>query len=69
MFCPGDVVEVRVPKAGRHKTISGYFDDFEVLTAEVERLDGLLFPGVYWDVESRREGPARACQQQTRIAR
>ncbi len=27
MFRPGDVVEVRVPKAGRQRTISGYFND------------------------------------------
>lgn len=48
LFRPGDVVEVRVPKAGKHRTISGYFDDFEQLAREVERLEGLLFPGIFW---------------------
>ena len=26
---PGDVVELRIPKAGRYKTVAGYFDDFQ----------------------------------------
>lgn len=32
---PGDVVELRIPKAGRAKTISGYFNDFEILADSV----------------------------------
>jgi predicted P-loop ATPase len=50
LFRPGDVVEVRVPKAGRHRTISGYFSDSERLVEEVERLEGSRFPGVYWTI-------------------
>lgn len=32
---PGDIVELRIPKAGRAKTISGYFDDFGILADNV----------------------------------
>ena len=48
LFRPGDVVEVRVPKAGKHRTISGYFVDFEELAQEIERLEHGRFAGVYW---------------------
>ena len=44
---PGVVAEIRVPKAGRQKTISGYTDDPETmarLALEVDRKG----PGVYW---------------------
>lgn len=50
LFRCGDVVEVRVPKAGRHRTISGYFSDPTRLVEEVERLDVNRFPGVYWTI-------------------
>ena len=39
LFRAGDVVEVRVPKAGRQRTISDYFSDFEQLARAVARLD------------------------------
>lgn len=48
LFRPGDVVEVRVPKAGRYRTISGYFSDFDELAAAVARLDQNKWPGIYW---------------------
>jgi predicted P-loop ATPase len=48
LFGASDVVEIRVPKAGRHRTISGYFNDLEALVAEVARLEELKWPGVYW---------------------
>jgi len=48
LFSPSDVVEIRVPKAGRHRTISGYFSDQERLAQEVQRLEEHRFPGVYW---------------------
>ncbi len=48
LFRPSDVAELRVPKAGRHRTISGYFSDQNRLVEEVERLEGLKFPGVFW---------------------
>lgn len=48
LFRSGDVVEVRVPKAGRQKTISGYFQDFESLARAIERIEEGRYPGVYW---------------------
>ena len=48
LFHPGDVVEVRVPKAGRQRTISGYFDNFEKLAEAVSQLEASRYPGVYW---------------------
>ena len=44
---PGDVGEIRVPKAGRNRTISGYFSDSERMAQELEVLETLRFPGVY----------------------
>jgi hypothetical protein len=43
---PGDVHEVRVPKAGKRGTISGYFDDPEILVNAVLPLDGTV-AGIY----------------------
>lgn len=48
VFRAGGVVEVRVPKAGRNRTISGYFSDPDRLAQELERLEGHGFRGVYW---------------------
>jgi hypothetical protein len=48
LFRPGDVVEVRVPKAGRNGTVSGYFAVWKALLEEVQRLEKGQFPGVYW---------------------
>ena len=46
MFGSGDVVELRVPKAGRHRTISGYFNDPAALVEAIREMDG-KGPGVY----------------------
>jgi hypothetical protein len=46
LMAPGDVHEIRIPKAGRRGTISGYFDDPEALADAVLPLDGTV-PGVY----------------------
>jgi hypothetical protein len=46
MFQRGDVVEVRVPKAGRLRTMSGYFDDLKALVDALGEVDG-KGPGVY----------------------
>jgi hypothetical protein len=46
MFRPSDVVELRVPKAGRHRTISGYFNDPAALVEAIREMDG-KGPGVY----------------------
>jgi hypothetical protein len=48
LFRPGDVVEVRVPKTGRSRTISGYFEDREELARAVERMEDCGYAGVYW---------------------
>lgn len=47
LFRPGDVVELRIPKAGRFKTISGYFDDFNRLAETIEQYSG-EFEGIYY---------------------
>jgi hypothetical protein len=46
LMAPGGVHEVRIPKAGRFGTISGYFDDPEKLAAAVEEFDG-CYPAIY----------------------
>jgi hypothetical protein len=48
LFRPGEVVEVRVPKAGRYRTISGYFSGFGELASAVARLEQNKWPGIYW---------------------
>ena len=47
LFRPGDVVELRIPKAGRHGTISGYFDDFSKLAEAIDMHSG-NFEGIYY---------------------
>jgi hypothetical protein len=46
LVAPGAVHEVRIPKAGRRGTISGYFNDGEALANAVLGLDGKV-PGIY----------------------
>ena len=48
LFEPGQVVEVRVPKAGAAKTISGYFSDLERMAQAIAGLEKARHPGVYW---------------------
>lgn len=49
LFGPGDVVEVRVPKALKFRTISGYFDDFGLMAEAAAALDREgCYPGIYW---------------------
>jgi hypothetical protein len=43
---PGQVYEVRIPKAGRNGTISGYFNDPAKIAQAVARFDGNV-PGIY----------------------
>lgn len=47
---PGDVVEVRVPKAGKNGTISGYFNNVDSFADAVMQLDGFKYPGVYFTI-------------------
>jgi P4 family phage/plasmid primase-like protien len=49
LFRAGDVVEIRVPKAGREKTISGYADDPQIL-AKLALENDCKGPGVYWTI-------------------
>ena len=37
---PGDVHELRVPKAGKYRTISGYYDDPDLLANAIAKLSG-----------------------------
>lgn len=46
LMAPGDVHEVRIPKAGRRGTIAGYFNDAERLADAVLAINGTV-PGVY----------------------
>ncbi len=39
---------MRVPKAGRQKVISGYFDDLEKLAEAAAQIEAQRFPGIYW---------------------
>lgn len=59
---PGEVYEVRCPKAGKYKVISGYFDDFDEMTDQALFLsDGRIVPAVYITVNPvRRDLLARA---------
>src|SRR5215467_923301 len=45
-MAPGDVHELRIPKAGRFGTISGYFNDPGKLADAALRFDGRV-PGIY----------------------
>lgn len=48
LFQPGDVVEVRIPKARKFRVISGYFDDFQLMAEAIAALDHEGYPGIYW---------------------
>ena len=47
---PGEVLELRVPKAGRYKTISGYFDDPAKLADAAVGLADEKFAGIYFTI-------------------
>ncbi len=46
LYAPGDVVELRIPQAGRRGTIAGYFDDLDALAAAAIRESGRV-AGIY----------------------
>jgi len=46
LFQPGDVAEMRAPKAGKYKTVSGYFNDWSALAKAAAQWSGRA-PGVY----------------------
>jgi hypothetical protein len=63
IMAPGDVHELRIPKAGREGTISGYFDSAEQMAEAVRKLDG-KYRGIYMTLNPcRRELLARACNR------
>jgi hypothetical protein len=63
LMAPGDVHELRIPKAGRERTISGYFNSAERMAEAVLKLDG-KHPGVYMTLNPcRPELLARACNR------
>ena len=45
---PGNVVEVRIPHAGKYKTVSGYFDNFDRLADAVMSQADQSYPGYYF---------------------
>jgi len=47
---PGEVLEMRIPKAGRYKTISGYFDNSQVFADSVIGLADEGFAGIYFTI-------------------
>lgn len=47
---PGDVVEVRIPNAGRSGTISGYFNDPNAFADAIMRLEGEQYNGIYFTI-------------------
>ena len=40
-------MEIRIPKAGKYKTVSGYFQDPEQLALAVARAERCRYPGIY----------------------
>lgn len=67
LFRPGDVVEVRVPKAGRYRTISGYFSDFGELESAVARLEQSKWPGIYWTLNPVNPALAARANQKLKL--
>jgi Protein of unknown function (DUF3631) len=47
LMAPGAVHELRIPKAGREKTVSGYFDSPEKLAEAALKLDSRNYAGIY----------------------
>ena len=47
---PGDVIELRIPKAGRYKTISGYFNESGPLADSIVALADENFAGCYFTI-------------------
>jgi hypothetical protein len=66
---PGEVLEMRIPKAGRYKTISGYFDDPNKLADAVIGLADENFAGIYFTINSvRPDLLARAANRYVKYA-
>ena len=66
---PGEVLELRIPKAGRYKIISGYFDDPAKLADAVIGLADEKFAGIYFTVNPvRPDLLARAANRYAKYA-
>jgi hypothetical protein len=65
LFQPGQVVELRVPKAGKLGTISGYFNDHAKLATELGNLSGDV-EAVYYTLNP--VNPALLARANSRIA-
>ncbi|NPV61327.1 MAG: hypothetical protein HPY61_01630 [Methanotrichaceae archaeon] len=66
---PGGVFELRIPKAGKSKTISGYYDDARAFADAVVGLADDEFPGCYFTINSTKpELLARCANQYKRFA-
>jgi hypothetical protein len=61
---PGSTVELRVPKAGRARVVSGYFDDPAAMAHAAARLDG-RHPGIY--VTANPVNPALLARASNRV--
>jgi len=67
---PGEVLELRIPEAGRFRTISGYFDSPEALAGAVVGLSDSGFPGIYFTVNLvKPELLARAANTYSKFAK
>ena len=67
---PGEVLELRIPEAGRYKTISGYFNDPGKLADAVIGLADGPFPGIYFSVNPvKPELLARAANRYVKYAK
>ncbi|MCC6389108.1 MAG: helix-turn-helix transcriptional regulator [Bryobacterales bacterium] len=67
LFRPGDVVEVRVPKAGRYRTISGYFSGCGELVSAMTRLEENKWPGIYWTLNPVNPALAARANQKLKL--
>lgn len=47
---PGEVLELRIPGAGKSRTISGYFDDAQKLAGAVAEFADNGFPGIFFTI-------------------
>ena len=65
LFEPGQVVELRAPKAGKYGTISGYFNDHAKLAQELEELSGDVV-AVYYTLNPVNPAPLARANNRTK---
>jgi hypothetical protein len=65
-LCPaGEIHELRVPNAGKQRTISGYFSDLDLMAQAAGELSG-AHPGIY--VTANPVNPALQARASNRVA-